>query len=63
MTRLLTTPALQKQMRAVADKLGDQKVTGKRRLELLRKQAELGDERDAAVDKARRAANDAASGR
>jgi hypothetical protein len=55
MTRAQTAPNVKKQLLAVADKLEDQRVTGPRRLALLRKQAELGDARDAAVDKARRA--------
>jgi hypothetical protein len=60
MTRVPSAPNVKKQLLAVADKLEDVRVTGARRLALLRKQAELGDARDAAADKARRAQNDQA---
>jgi hypothetical protein len=52
MARRLTEAAALKQLKTVGDKLAG-KVTGKQRLELLRRQAELGDQRDAAVDRTR----------
>ena len=52
--RPLTDAAVLKQLKAVGDKLAG-KASGKQRLALLRRQAELGDQRDAAADKARRA--------
>ena len=48
MARRLTEAAALKQLKTVGDKLAG-KVTGKQRLELLRRQAELGDQRDAAA--------------
>ena len=53
--RPLTEAAILKQLKAVGDKLAG-KASGKKRLALLRRQAELGDQRDAAADKAREAA-------
>ena len=53
MARRLTEAAALKQLKTVGDKLAG-KLTGKQRLELLRRQAELGDQRDAAADRARR---------
>jgi hypothetical protein len=50
-----TDAALLKQLTAVNDKLATQ-AAGKRRLELLRKQATLADERYERADTARRAA-------
>jgi hypothetical protein len=50
-----TDAALSKSLSALTDKLATQ-AAGKRRLELLRKQATLGDERDRRADAARRAA-------
>lgn len=52
--RPLTDAALLKQLKSVGDKLAD-KASGKQRLALLRKQADLGDQRDARAEKARRA--------
>jgi hypothetical protein len=51
--RPLTDAAVLKQLKTVGDKIAG-KATGKARLALLRRQAELGDQRDAAADKARR---------
>jgi hypothetical protein len=56
--RPLTQAAVLKQLKTVGEKIAG-KATGKQRLELLRRQADLGDQRDAAADKKRRAANDA----
>jgi hypothetical protein len=53
--RPLTEAAVLKQLKTVGEKIAG-KATGKKRLELLRRQAELGDQRDAAADKKRRAA-------
>jgi hypothetical protein len=50
----LTDAAVLKQLKIVGDKIAG-KVSGPKRLALLRRQAELGDQRDAAADKARRA--------
>jgi hypothetical protein len=50
--RALTEAAVLKQLKTVGDKLAG-KATGEKRLALLRRQAELGDQRDAA-DQARR---------
>ena len=50
--RPLTEAAVLKQLKTVDEKLAGA-ATGKRRLALLRRQAELGDQRDAAADKAR----------
>ena len=52
MARRLTEAAALKQLKTVGDKLAG-KVSGAQRLELLRRQAELGDQRDAAVDRIR----------
>jgi hypothetical protein len=52
--RPLTDAAVLKQLKIVGEKIAG-KATGKQRLELLRRQAELGDQRDAAADKARKA--------
>lgn len=49
-----TEAAVLKQLKSVGDKIAS-KASGKQRLALLRKQAELGDQRDAAEEKARRA--------
>ena len=51
--RPLTDAAVKKQLKTVDDKIAG-KVSGKERLALLRRQAELGDQRDAAADKARK---------
>ncbi len=56
--RPLTDAAVLKQLKAVGQKLARQR-DGEKRLVLLRRQAELGDQRDTAADKARQAARDA----
>jgi hypothetical protein len=53
MARPLTDAAVLKKLKSVGDKIA-KKGTGKQRLDLLRQQAELGDQRDAAELKARR---------
>lgn len=53
-----TDANLKKQLKTVSEQLDTGTAKGKRRLALLRRQAELGDERDEAVVKARRAAQD-----
>jgi hypothetical protein len=50
----LDSSALVKELEGVAAKLGDGSSTGKDRLALLRRQAELGDVRDAVDERARR---------
>jgi hypothetical protein len=51
------TPAqIRHQMEEVATRLDSPEVTGQQRMALLRRQAELGDLRDALVERARRAA-------
>jgi hypothetical protein len=52
--RPLTDAAVLKQLKTVGDKIAG-KASGKERLALLRRQAQLGDQRDAAEDKARKA--------
>ena len=52
--RPLDSSALVKELEGVAAKLGDGSFTGQARLALLRRQAELGDVRDAIDDRARR---------
>ena len=54
MRRALTPSVVDKELEAVADKLAAGNVTGDKRLALLRRQAELGDLRDAIADRARR---------
>ena len=51
--RPLTEAAILKQLKTVGEKLAG-KASGKQRLMLLRRQAELGDQRDAAADEARK---------
>ncbi len=51
--RPLSEAAVLKQLKTVGEKLAG-KASGKQRLALLRRQAELGDRRDAAADEARR---------
>ena len=51
--RPLTQAAVLKQLKIVGDKIAG-KASGQQRLALLRRQAELGDQRDAATKKARR---------
>jgi hypothetical protein len=48
-------PSLIKELATVADKLAAGKVSGEKRLELLRRQAQLGDLRDALAERSRRA--------
>jgi hypothetical protein len=52
--RPLTEAAVLKQLKSVGDKIAGT-VSGKERLALLRRQAQLGDQRDDAADKARKA--------
>ena len=47
-----------KKLETVARQLANDRTKGEKRLELLRTQAQLGDERDAAEKAARRAASD-----
>jgi hypothetical protein len=56
MHRPLTDAAALRQLKAVGVKLAG-KAKGKARLALLRQQAELGDQRDEALEKARRPAD------
>jgi hypothetical protein len=56
MRRSLTPSVVRKELEAVADKLAAGKITGEKRLALLRRQAELGDLRDAMAERARRRA-------
>ena len=58
MTQRKTDAALKKQLQTVEQQLDKGKTGSQRRLDLLRKQAELGDERDAAITQARRAASE-----
>jgi hypothetical protein len=51
--RPLTEAAVLKQLKIVGEKIAGT-VSGKERLALLRRQAQLGDQRDAAADKARK---------
>jgi hypothetical protein len=52
----LTRNAVLKELAGVGDKLAAKKITQQQRLALLRRQAELGDLRDALADRARRSA-------
>lgn len=63
MPQRLTDANIAKQLDTVADRLAADRCSKERRLELLRKQAQLGDLRDAAVTEARRAADDDRRGR
>jgi hypothetical protein len=54
MPRALTPSVVLKELQRVAEKLAAGKITGEQRLALLRRQAELGDLRDAMADRARR---------
>ncbi|MEA2179779.1 MAG: hypothetical protein QOF29_2888 [bacterium] len=56
MRRSLTPSVVRKELDGVAAKLAAGKVTGEKRLALLRRQAELGDLRDAMAERARRRA-------
>ena len=53
-TSPLNSAALVKELQGVAAKLGDGSSTGRDRLALLRRQAELGDVRDAIDERLRR---------
>jgi hypothetical protein len=53
MTRVLTRSMVLKELAGVAERLAATTVTGPQRLALLRRQAELGDLRDALADRAR----------
>ncbi len=59
MQRPLDQTAVTKQMEGVADKLDNPRLKSETRLTLLRRQAQLGDLRDAVADKLRRDAADA----
>ena len=61
-SRTLTDAAVLEQLKAVNEEVAG-KADGAQRLALLRRQAELGDRRDAAVDRARRARQDDSSPR
>jgi hypothetical protein len=55
MSLSLTRNAVLKELAGVGDKLAAKKLTQQQRLALLRRQAELGDLRDALAERARRA--------
>jgi hypothetical protein len=52
-----TAQQIRRQMETVATKLESPKLSSEQRMALLRRQAELGDLRDALADRARRNAN------
>ena len=54
MTRVLTQAMVLKELVGVSDRLSSQNVTREQRLALLRRQAELGDLRDALIERTRR---------
>ena len=54
MQRSMTQAKLNKELAGVGDKLDAGRIAGEKRLDLLRKQAELGDMRDARLKAARR---------
>jgi hypothetical protein len=56
MTSTATRIQILRQMETVASRLESPKLNGPQRMALLRRQAELGDLRDALADRARRAA-------
>ena len=56
MSLSLTRNAVLKELAGVGDKLAAKKLTQQQRLALLRRQAELGDLRDALAERARRSA-------
>jgi hypothetical protein len=56
MRRILDKADVLKELAAVADKLATGGMTGEKRMDLLRRQAQLGDLRDALAERARRAA-------
>ena len=60
MTITGTRSQILRQMDAVSAKLESPRISGPQRMALLRRQAELGDLRDALIDRARRAAAAAA---
>jgi hypothetical protein len=60
--RPLTDAAVLKQLKAVGEKISVKKM-GKQRLDLLRRQAALGDQRDEAATKARRSDDSSHGGR
>lgn len=60
MTSTATRPQLLKAIETVAHQLDSPKLSGPKRMALLRRQAELGDLRDALAERARRAAIDGA---
>ena len=53
-SQVLTQPMVQKELVGVADRLASPKLSGPQRLTLLRRQAQLGDLRDALLDRRRR---------
>jgi hypothetical protein len=55
MNRSKTLPAVLKELTGVAERLTSQRLTGQKRMDLLRRQAELGDLRDAIAERMRRA--------
>ncbi len=57
MQRILTKSDLLKELATVSDKLRTDGATGQQRLALLRRQAQLGDLRDALAQRERRAAS------
>jgi hypothetical protein len=57
MPRKLTDAAALKQLKVLSEKIAT-KSSGKQRLDMLRRQAELGDQRDIAEKNARRAKHD-----
>jgi hypothetical protein len=57
MRRVLDQSEVLKELAGVAEKLASANVTGEQRLALLRRQAQLGDLRDAIAERAARSAN------
>jgi hypothetical protein len=57
MPRVLKPSDVQKELAGVCEKLDSGKLTGEKRMALLRRQAQLGDLRDTLADRARRAAS------
>lgn len=57
MARVLTQSMILTELAKVADRLAERGLSGAPRLALLRRQAELGDLRDALADRARRKAS------
>lgn len=56
MTNVATRIQILRQLETVATRLESQKLSGPQRMALLRRQAELGDQRDVLAERARRAA-------